>query len=577
MSWIFGFHSKRTYQNLHFEELHDEALASLKRERFYLAIGGNKNTCFYNLNDNSNQFMLCGVPIAKGGKSFLNNEDISRVFSKYNSDISNLNGHFCGVAIGNNSIKLFTDKLGLREFHIFENEERFYFSTRLDWLLKLGSFEIDFNEFGSKWNLINQIATGSIVKNITRLNCGSEAVINGSLQIIENKWMPVKGNDISKEEFLKKLEKFILTASDDNTKLSLSLSGGMDSRVILSVLMNCDYKNWDCHTFDTSDRKDKEIVNRIFKNFEIPYRIYSTENCEDGDIVEDLFDYIGQTYLTESGFISRNLMYYKNLPTNEVIIDGGFAEFWRRVFFSRLKYLGKKDLSNKNYEGIVKYLVNNKADLFNDEVNSLMNKGVIKQLEAIFNTLPEIKEVGTGNWLDLLALKTRLVNYAGPEQVRIDSFVKSYMPFVQLDLMNDLLNIPIETKANNKLFNEIIKVNERRLLNYPLAKGDVSYPYYLNPILKNIYSKLYKKLNGKKGENRQDPYLENLKEFALDSLNSLSAKDYTAYDYSKVYYNVNAYYYGDKTKAHYVDWFITFEVFRQILEKRVEKNNLINL
>ncbi len=65
------------------------------------------------------------------------------------------------------------------------------------------------------------------------------------------------------------------------------------------------------------------------------------------------------------------------------------------------------------------------------------------------------------------------------------------MTFVQLYLLNDLLNLPLEERMNRRLFKNIIKSKCFKLSKYKLAKGNLSYPFYFNPLIKRGYSLLY--------------------------------------------------------------------------------------
>ncbi|MCZ6595234.1 MAG: hypothetical protein O6943_10025 [Bacteroidetes bacterium] len=569
MSWIFGFVSKNSFDTKCVSEFHPQSIASVSNSKYYIAIGGNNHTLFYEKADPIINYFVCGLPISKSVTKFLDKNDWSRILNDKQDELKSLNGHFCGVLTKNGIITLFTDRLGLREFHIYETGNGWYFSSRLDFILKLQGFEIDFNEFGSRWRLINQLSNKSIVKNIHRLNCGAKAIIShNQLEFIENNWFPSKGETISKNDFNHKLEKLTLLGTYNNSKISLSLSGGMDSRVILSLLLNSNYDNWDCHTFQTEDKMDINIAEKILRDFNIQHKLFSDNTHKNNNIIPELFNYIGSTYLTDSGFTSRKLMHYKSLLPNEIIIDGGFGEIWRREFLTRLYHLGKNDLENKNYENISKYLINHRANIFSEECNSLMERGIVDQIEKLVTNLPSIKEIGLGNWLDLFSLKTRLVNYYAPEQARIDNFVTAYMPFVQFIIVKDLLNLPIEKRKNNRLFKSIIKLNYSKLSKYRLAKGNISYPFYFTPLMKRASLLIHSKISNNKEWGELDSFLYKMKEFTMDSLLSNSTKEYAPYDYGRIYKKVTSYYNGEKDNKQFVNWFLTFDIFRQIMESK---------
>jgi len=155
MSWIFGFYSKKQINEELISKYHPHPITSVSTPKYYIAAGGNNNTLFINKDNFKVNYFITGVPISEDASKFVSKIDFDELLSSDLDKLKLLNGHFCGVVIKENSLYLFTDQLGLREFHIYENNFGWYFSTRLDWLLKLDKFEIDFNEFGSRWLLIN--------------------------------------------------------------------------------------------------------------------------------------------------------------------------------------------------------------------------------------------------------------------------------------------------------------------------------------------------------------------------------------------------------------------------------------
>jgi hypothetical protein len=59
-----------------------------------------------------------------------------------------------------------------------------------------------------------------------------------------------------------------------------------------------------------------------------------------------------------------------------------------------------------------------------------------------------------------------------------------------------------------------------------------------------------------------------MKEFTMDSLLTNSAKEYAPYYYGRIYKKVTSYYNGEKNNKQFVNWFLTFEIFRQIIESK---------
>jgi hypothetical protein len=569
MSWLFGFYSKYKYDVKQISNLHPKPILSFEDANCYIAVGGNAKLVYTNQADSNFKFFVCGLGISPNAENLLSVKDWQQVLNNYHAGIDSLNGHFCGALIRKGSVHLFTDKLGLREFHILENTEGWYFSTRLDWLLKVQKTEINFSEFSSRWLTMNQLSNKSVIKDFIRLNCGSKAVISkDKFEIKKYNWLPGSLSTHPVTDFSEKLRALILLGTKSNSKISLSLSGGLDSWLIFSVLLNSRYKNWDCHTFTTDIKMDSIIAKKILTDFRIPYHEFSGDVSEEdkSKLINELFEYIGSTYIRESAFVSRKLVYYNNLTNEELIIDGAFGEIWRREFLTKFYYKGKKYVEEENYDKIYSFLKSNRASLFNNETVELMQNGVVNQLKEIKKNLPSWREINWANWLDLFAIKTKLPNYFSTEQARIDGLVTAYMPFVQIGLFDELFNLPLHQRKNYRLFKKIILANSKELGKYDLVKGNTSYPFYLSPIPKRIYLKICSKLKPPFYSAALDQFLIKIKEFVIDSLLSNSAKTYSPYNYKEIHEKVNRYYKGETSQNTFVDWFITFEIFRQIVE-----------
>jgi hypothetical protein len=566
MSWLFGCLSRVPISEVGLSEFHTEPLYSYCNNNLYIAAGGNKRLLNIGEPDLMYHFIICGLGISWDCEHILSAKQWDKTLEGYPDSLNKLNGHFCGVIVKHNSVRLITDLLGLRELYLLNTDTGWYFSTRMDWLMKVKSCEIDFSIFASRWLCYNQLSNKSIVKNIIRLNQGASAeIINNKITISNRNWVPEISNPISAEEFRGRLNKLIVLGEASGDKISLSLSGGMDSRVILSILMNSGSKNWNCHTFHTDSPKDSIIAEKMLTDLKIPYALLGRDNHYSNSDLDSLFEYTGTTFMTQSAFNSVKLMNYSDLYESEIIIDGGFGEIWRREYLALLNLRGRKYIEDKNYGKVAEFLRHNKANIFNNDIMSIMREGVAEQIGDIFNILPEADEIGIENWLDLFTIKSRLENFFAPEQARLDNLVTSYMPFAQLSLLNDILNLPLAEKKNNKLFKKIIIDKSPALAKYKLVMGNIYYPFRFSTFQKRLYSKLNFQFIKTSGEKELDKFLLGKKEFIMDSLLSAPVKSYSPYNYEEISEKVNSYYNGNGRDGDYVNWFLTFEVFRQIM------------
>lgn len=573
MSWIIGTVGRCSDELLKkIETLSANKLTEYRDPDFYIAAGGNKKTCLFKINDALNQsFVSAGVGIRSGDKlGLMNVLDWENISS--NASHLALDGHFVCVRWTQSDVKMFTDVLGLRDIYLVKlSNDCIVFSTRGDWLSKICKTGINFKEFGSRWLLINQLSPNSIFNNIERVNAGTSVSIsrnNLDVAIKKYNWLPLieAGND-STDEVLNYFLELITLPNEINQRISLSLSGGVDSRVMLSYLLKAGKNNWYTHTFGNFDNPDSKIARQIAIDAGVEHERINMDFPNINKFISELKEYVAQTNVNNavSGYLQlRN--YKKLIDRNEVIIDGGFGEIWRREFLNRLLIRGKKKLIDGDVNGIIPYLQIHRANIFTEDINKELLAGCIEQLEVLINGLPKYMTIGLENWIDLLAIKTRLSNYYSPAQIHLDSWVFSYMPFVQPSVLKNLFSLPLAQRKNGKFFRQIIKKNYCTLEKYNLAKGNITHPFALNTLQARLWILVNKKLKLKKLEDQtQINLINSLAVFIQDTISSTIVKDCGLYDYPKLQRlsasisNGNA----GSIDIQELDWWLSFELFRQ--------------
>lgn len=117
----------------------------------------------------------------------------------------------------------------------------------------------------------------------------------------------------------------------------MSLSGGMDSKVILSYSLKIKEINFDTHTFGDPNHPDSEIARSIAKGFGIGHEQFNQGIPDAEKSIEDIREYTSQTLVNNAASAVLQLQNYSYLKgRNVVLIDGGFGEIWRREFFYKL-------------------------------------------------------------------------------------------------------------------------------------------------------------------------------------------------------------------------------------------------
>jgi hypothetical protein len=252
---------------------------------------------------------------------------------------------------------------------------------------------------------------------------------------------------------------------------------------------------------------------------------------------------------------------------NKLIIDGGFGEIWRRTFANRLLLVGRNALLNKDSKAVSSFLRYNRAAIFSNDALIEMERGVIEQLGNLFEELPDTTKIGPANWIDIFSIRARLTNYYAAEQARIDQYVLSFMPLVQKDVLRLLFGFNNSDKKNGKLFKELIKQNSIQLTKYPLVKGNIEHPFNSSSLGARVHSRVKNKLGLSYRSKQQIEFLNSLKEFIGDVIQSSEVRNYEYYDRKKLDKIASDFSSKENDYNSEIDWFLSMELFRQGISK----------
>ena len=569
MSWLFGEISKNKNSFSNFKnEIKNKVSHSFASENINLFAGGNSNN-LYHITSSSTNYFISGIGITTndGISKVMDSNDWQKSLDNNTEKILNTDGHYVIIKVENNSVTIITDKLGLRDIYIREFDDKIIFSTKVEWLTYFENLELDYNVFGSRWLLHNQISHDAIFRNYKRLLAGNVATIDFSCnyKITYQQYnIEYSQNHISSSKIEANLLSLVNLKVRESEKLSLSLSGGMDSRVLLSLLINNRTEFFETHSFGNPNHPDCLIANKMIKDFNIPHHQYNGTDFNTDNLIEDLKTYTIDNIVNNAASSILQLNNYKFLSNrNLIVVDGAPGEIWRHEYFFVMLLKGRKALLDGNINSIISFLSMQRADIFTEDINLQMQNGLSNQLEEVFTHLPKISESNIREWLDLFAIRTRIPNYIGHEQGRLDGLITGVMPFAQISLLSKLFSLNSSEKKNATLFRKIIKQNSPKLVKYPLVKGVTQHPFNLNTLLSRIWPRVVSKLGKPYSEvSNTELLLPKLKEYIYDSINSRVIKESSSLDYNKIIRIVDDYYLKG-SNGYSLDWLLSFLFFKQ--------------
>jgi len=331
MGWITGVISYTKINDLIFSKNIDtENVLIHNSNKMHFYAGDNNQNLFYS---EKNKWLVDGIGLTNGQHNkILNRNDWDNLLNQkdFEDKLKQLNGHFIVIKWSNNKVAFYTDVLGLREISLLKTKNGVFFSTNAAWLSKFTDLELNFTEFGSRWMLFNQISDRSIFNNVIRVVGGKTATVDlddNNILINDYHWLPLNSQtEFRIDEYSYKFGSLINLKLPKTHHISLSLSGGMDSRVILSFLLR-DNISFDTHTFGNPNHPDSLIAKKIADRFKLKHEQINLGLPDKDKIINDISDYTSQTLVNNAASAVLQLQNYRKLIGRDIVlVDGGFGD-----------------------------------------------------------------------------------------------------------------------------------------------------------------------------------------------------------------------------------------------------------
>jgi hypothetical protein len=578
MSWILGWLSEnlpanasKTLASIH----HATPLFTSGNTHLWIEAGGITETLCNSKMDGRYEstdsgWIVCGLGIQADLESsrFLSSHDWQRILATHQFDASSLDGHFVACRWQGGTVEVFSDQLGQRTLYIAQSKNGVFFSTRLDWISQISKLSaVDFHQLGPRWLSFNQFSYQSGVQGIHQLGPAGRGTLTArSIKLDNANWQPEFSDKGSVGPYLSHLAAIAKPVLEESKQISLGLSGGVDSRTLLAVLLAGQSKP-NVHVFGDPSDPDVRTALNIARAEGLSSVFFDDPLPGQGECVQLLAEYTSQANLSEPATSIMRLRYFPRIQTdNKLMMDGGFGELSRRQYLNRLRLRGESALKSKDARRVDPFLRISRANIFIPEIQALMETGTIQQLQDTLNGMPAISKIGIGNFLDLLSVRVRIPNWGCHEQARLDCVVLNYMPFVQPSLLRLLFLLPVAKRENGRLFRRLIYDLHPTLARYPFVKGGSTYPFKFNTIQAAIWTRMKARLGICYESNLRHRILHVMMPFVFDTLNSSSVRTYGGYDFTSISKFVSNYYSGDSRLASHVDWWLTFELWRRSLE-----------
>ena len=391
-------------------------------------------------------------------------------------------GQFASVTVEDNTFRLRTDPNGLRSIYVHDGPDALVFSTHLHLLaLVTGGLRLNVDAFASHWLCHNGFTGESLAADTQRLHAGAGLDIDlrdsaraAAVAAPEPQPEPEPTSDLDDDRVFDVLS---------GKRLALALSGGLDSRFLLSILLR---RRADVHPFVFGDEKDADVAaaRMVCRRAGLPLTVIPNASLSHLLDTGYLDIFARDTFCISPITAAQHLCQYDRVLaalSPDVIVDGGFGEIGRGGYYRKLRLLlfaDRLDMRgllgkvlrprNAEIDTYFHVLSTLRCQVFREDVARRMSHAARNQVERIAE---ELRQAPLSAGVDHLAARYRRANFYGHGQGWIDSFAPSYMPFAQNAYIGGALSRPFTARGGAYAHKARIYRNSPSLTRSPLAFG----------------------------------------------------------------------------------------------------------
>jgi hypothetical protein len=261
------------------------------------------------------------------------------------------------------------------------------------------------------------------------------------------------------EEEVAKLMVSQLKLLSSKTKMSMSLTAGIDSRLSLAASKDLSGEI-EFFTYETKNpihTEDVKIAQEICKEFNLLHRLYKWDDSYSDGL--DEFKYIWEKNLgIRRGVAWLNKMYVESYPKDRIHIRSNIAE------------VAKADSENYKYDNLsasqLAYLYST-TDMNKDEK-------VIRKFEE-FIEITDFTEKNMFNYdyRDLFEWEYKMCQWHSWLLLESDMSHDTFLIYNNREILSKMLSLPYKDRLNRKIFIGLIKMLWPELLKFPINKKNI--------------------------------------------------------------------------------------------------------
>ena len=411
----------------------------------------------------------------------------------------NLNGNYLFFIKENNNFYIGTDSNSYIPFYYSLSNKLFLFSYDISYVKENHNNDLDFNYYSIFSNLLCGgigLDDNSKIDSIKKLDSGSCIKVNSTqiVKLCDNNFFYLpkyKSIDYHLDNVENELKNSIELRTNNKSEVGVGLSGGLDSRILVTALnkySDCKIKS---HTYGKSNFIEHNIALDISKLLRTEHSKFIVEK-------EDFIESINKTSLLSSGdcplMSGPQISVYENISNVDVLMFGSFLDYTAGssgINTALMKIKTKRKLLEYYEE---KYLIKIKKNNF---INMFQDVAFAKKIyDYTYNKIKENLDTIEGdNICDInTAFYMRCRGKRWYNNQLLFPLLKHNVsiPFYDLNFLKSISEVPTKFRHNDtfriRLLRKINLESSNIILSSTMKKANIESPKYnkfKNNILEN--------------------------------------------------------------------------------------------
>jgi len=391
--------------------------------------------------------IVYGYPYDRNSANWLQACDIAKNYEINGTRFLNqIDGSFSIVILGMSDLVI-TDAFGIYNLYLTKRDNKFHVSNKLkNMITSLENRDIDEVALNDFLLLGYMLGNKTLFKKIKKLEPGTIYKFNKDFSI--TKYHQIDLKPTNEAELIECFDKHISIGTNLSNKIVLPLTAGLDSRVILSGIVN---DNIDIFTHQTNNTKDIKQAKAICSSLNLSHHVHLWKDIFSVDFLSitlEQFECMINPYLFIPLYGSHRLAQdYGN-----TIWNGNGGEIYRN-YYGRF---GDKQFKVENFYDRIWII---RQIEISDYHKQMLIESIQKELNKYRNF-----EYDTA--LNMFYLYNRYANFTGYSLMMSGKMLNIFQPFISKKLINKIFGVNSNLLNNGKLLKSIIEKNYYSLTNY---------------------------------------------------------------------------------------------------------------